>query len=464
MQNKDAFDELASVAGRIVQREKGSWRERMLGDLYRNADEIAEAVVRRERLTGCDWQRRADDVILSRRYGYPLMMLLLAVVLWLTIVGANIPAAWLADGLFALLDSLSALLTWGGVPIWVHDIVVHGMAQCLAWVIAVMLLPMVIFFLLFTLLEDIGYLPRIALCLDRLFYRSCACGKQALTMCMGLGCNAAGVVACRIIDSPRERILAMITNSFVPCNGRFPTILLLAALFVGTMTIGNGSSLQIACMVTGGVLLGVAMTFAVTWMLAKTLLRGEPSTMILELPPYRMPNMRAVLYRSLWERTRFVLWRAVVVAMPAGVVIWMLAHVSVGEVSLLIWLAQILEPVAWYLGLDGAILLAFLLGMPANEIVLPILMMIYLQSGQMAEVERVAEIGEILTCHGWTVLTLVNTAIFTLFHWPCATTLLSVYQESHRTKWAILAAILPTGAGCMVCFVIAGIMRGLGIV
>ncbi len=464
MQSKDAFDEMVSVADRIVQREAGSWRERMIGDLYRNVDEIAEAVVRRERMMGCDWQRRADDVILSRRYGYPLMMLLLAGVLWLTIVGANIPAAWLAEGLFALLDGLSDLLTWSGVPIWVHDIVVHGMLQCLAWVIAVMLLPMVIFFMLFTLLEDIGYLPRIALCLDWIFYRSCACGKQALTMCMGLGCNAAGVVACRIIDSPRERILAMVTNSFVPCNGRFPTILLLASLFVGTMTLGSGSSLLVACMVTGGVLLGVAVTFAVTGILAKTLLRGEPSTMILELPPYRMPDVRAVLYRSLWERTRFVLRRAVVVAMPAGVVIWMLAHVNMGEVSLLIWLAQLIDPVAWYLGLDGAILLAFLLGMPANEIVLPILMMIYLQTGQMAEVGSIADIGEILMCHGWTVLTMINTAIFTLFHWPCATTLLSVYQELHCMKWAIFAAILPTGAGCMICLVVAGIMRGLGIV
>lgn len=464
MQKKDAFDEMVSAADRIVQREEGNWREKMIVDLYRNVDEIAEAVVRRERMTGCDWQRRADDVILSRRYGYPLMMLLLAGVLWLTIVGANIPAAWLAEGLFALLDVLSALLMWSGVPIWLHDIVVHGMAQCLAWVVAVMLLPMVIFFMLFTLLEDIGYLPRIALCLDRLFYRSCVCGKQALTMCMGLGCNAAGVVACRIIDSPRERILAMITNSFVPCNGRFPTILLLASIFVGTMTLGGGNSLLVACMVTGGVLLGVAVTFAVTGVLAKTLLRGEASTMILELPPYRMPDVRAVLYRSLWERGRFVLRRAVVVAMPAGVVIWMLAHVTMGEVSLLIWLAQLLEPVAWYLGLDGAILLAFLLGMPANEIVLPILMMIYLQSGQMTEVGSIAEMGEVLTSHGWTILTMVNTTIFTLFHWPCATTLLSIWQESHGVKWAILAAILPTVAGCMICLVIAGIMRGLGIV
>lgn len=458
----EAFREMETAARRIAACIDGDIEERMTEDLYRNADEIAQTVVSRK-TCGRRLEEKIDDIVLSRTFGYPLMLLLLGTVFWLTIVGANIPSSWLGEGANVLLSWLNALGRFCGVASWLQDMLIGGMLECLLWVVAVMLPPMMIFFVLFTLLEDVGYLPRIALQLDHLFYRSCACGKQALTMCMGFGCNAAGVVSCRIIDSPRERILAMVTNAFVPCNGRFPTILLLATLVVGTETVG-GASLLIATIVTGIVLLGVIMTLIVTKWLACTLLRGEASTMILELPSYRMPNLGGVLYRSLWERVRVVLLRAIVVAMPAGLVIWLLAHTSIGEMSLLLWLAESLDPIAWYIGLDGAILLAFILGMPANEIVLPILLMIYLQAGQMTEIGSISEIGRILSAHGWGLLTVVNTAIFTLFHWPCATTLLSIWQESHSLKWTLMAFGLPTAIGAGLCLISATVMRVFGYV
>lgn len=463
-EGKTTFQEMEASARVAISRIEGDIAEIMIGDLYRNAESISNRVVRRTVSGSGSWQRRIDDVVLSRRFGYPIMALLLGMIFWLTIIGANIPSAWLGQALFSIKEVISEIMLFCNVPLWLHDLLVYGMMECLMWVIAVMLPPMVIFFTLFTLLEDLGYLPRIALNLDSLFYRACACGKQALTMCMGFGCNAAGVVACRIIDSPRERILAMVTNSFVPCNGRFPTLILLVTLLIGGVADEIAESIMIATCVTGIVVLGVGVTFVVTRFLAKTLLRGEASTMVLELPPYRVPSLRAVLYRSLWERTRFVLMRAVVVAVPAGVGIWLLAHTPVGEVSLLLWLAQMLDPLAWYIGLDGAILLAFILGMPANEIVLPILVMIYLQTGQMMEIETTAEISRILELHGWNILTLVNTGIFCLFHWPCATTLLSVYQESGSFKWTLLALGLPLVIGVGMCAVVALIMREIGVV
>lgn len=457
------FREMESAARIVMSHVGEDVAEKVIRDLYRNTEMITERVVRKTACAPRTWQRKIDDIVLSRRFGYPIMVLLLGMMFWLTIIGANIPSVWLGQVLFSIKEVISEIVLFCNVPLWLHDLLIYGMMECLMWVIAVMLPPMVIFFTLFTLLEDLGYLPRIALNLDSLFYRACACGKQALTMCMGFGCNAAGVVACRIINSPRERILAMVTNSFVPCNGRFPTLILLATLLIGGVAGEVAESILIATCVTGLVVLGIGLTFVITRFLAKTLLQGEASTMVLELPPYRVPSLSAVLYRSLWERTRFVLMRAVIVAIPAGAFIWLLAHTPVGEVSLLLWLAQMLDPLAWYIGLDGAILLAFILGMPANEIVLPILMMIYLQTGQMMEIETMAEIGRILELHGWNILTLVNTGIFCLFHWPCATTLLSVYQESRSFKWTLLALGLPMVIGVGICAVIALIMRVIGV-
>lgn len=463
-EREDAFLEVEEVARRIKTRSEVDIREKMIGDLYQNAEEIASAVVSVEKGRAHDREHKIDDMILSRTFGYPLMILLLGAVFWLTIVGANIPSAWLGDVLFGAVAVISDGILFLGASEWLHHMIVYGVFQCLAWVVAVMLPPMAIFFTLFTLLEEWGYLPRVAMSLDHLFYHCRACGKQALTMCMGFGCNAAGVVACRIIDSPRERILAMVTNAFVPCNGRFPTLLLLATLIVGGMSGAGGSDILITAVITGVVLMGIAATFLVSRLLADTILKGEPSTMILELPPYRVPQFKSVLYRSLWERTRFVLWRAVCVAAPAGMIIWILAHTAVGDVSLLLLLAELLDPLARELGLDGAILLAFILGIPANEIVLPILLMIYLATGQMTEVESVGELGYIFVAQGWDILTLINVSIFCLFHWPCATTLLSVYQESRSFKWTILAFVLPTAIGMGICFLTAQSARSLGLV
>ncbi|MBO5245133.1 MAG: ferrous iron transporter B, partial [Selenomonadales bacterium] len=370
----EAFRAMDEAAARIISEGEIDIGERMIADLYCDAEQITQAVCVQETSSQRVWQKKADDIILSRTFGYPLMVLLLGAVFWLTIVGTNVPSVWLGDMLFGTLPAISDIVSCFGVPTWLHDILIYGVLQCLAWVIAVMLPPMAIFFTLFTLLEDWGYLPRAALCLDHLFHRCHACGKQALTMCMGFGCNAAGVVACRIIDSPRERLIAMLTNAFVPCNGRFPTLLILATLAVEGIY-GSENSLLAVVTITGIVLLGVGMTFLVSRLLADTVLEGEPSAMILELPPYRMPQFGEVIYRSLWERSRFVLMRAVCVAAPAGLVIWLLAHTAVGDTSLLVWLAHLLDTPAWWLGIDGAILLAFILGIPANEIVLPILLM-----------------------------------------------------------------------------------------
>lgn len=461
---EDVFREVDEVAEQIRARSEVDIREKIIGDLYQNAEEIASAVVSVDRGSVHSREHKIDDVILSRTLGYPLLILLLGAVFWLTIIGANIPSSWLGDVLFEGVSVISDVVLFFGIPEWLHHMIVYGVFQCLAWVVAVMLPPMAIFFTLFTLLEEWGYLPRVAMSLDHLFYRCRACGKQALTMCMGFGCNAAGVVSCRIIDSPRERILAMVTNAFVPCNGRFPTLLLLATLIVGGMNGAGGSNIFVTATITGIVLVGIAVTFLVSRLLADTILKGEPSTMILELPPYRMPQLKSVLYRSLWERTRSVLWRAVCVAAPFGMVIWILAHTTVGDVSLLLWLAELLDPLAWHMGLDGAILLAFILGIPANEIVLPILLMIYLATGQMIEIESARELGNIFLAQGWNVLTLINMSIFCLFHWPCATTLLSVYQESRSIKWTILAFILPTVIGMGICFFSTQSARLLGLV
>ncbi len=414
---------------------------------------ITTAVTHTDRRDRC-----ADRILTSRRTGYPAMLLLLAGIFWLTIEGANIPSQWLSNGLFWLQDRLSELFIALHAPPWLHDIVVLGMYRTLAWVVSVMLPPMALFFPLFTLLEDIGYLPRIAYNLDRPFARCRACGKQALTMCMGFGCNAAGVVGCRIIDSPRERLLAILTNSFVPCNGRFPTLLtLLTIFFVGTA--GRLSSLVTAGGLTLVILLGVFATFGCTRLLSATLLRGTPSSFTLELPPYRRPQIGRVIIRSVFDRTLFVLGRAAAVAAPAGFLLWCMANITVGGVSLLNHGAAFLDPFAQLMGLDGVILIAFILGFPANEIVLPIILMAYQAQGTLSEITNLTALHTILTDNGWTWLTAACTILFSLFHWPCSTTLLTIHKETGSVKWTLLAAVLPTILGMTVCMTLTAIVR-----
>lgn len=421
------------------------------------AEEICDGVVSYQKKTYRQRDLKIDRLLTSRFTGYPVMLLLLAAIFWLTITGANYPSRLLAEGLFFLQDKLTALFLFLHAPDWLHGVLVLGVYRTLAWVISVMLPPMAIFFPLFTLLEDVGYLPRIAYNLDKPFCCCHACGKQALTMCMGFGCNAAGVVGCRIIDSPRERLLAIVTNAFVPCNGRFPTLIaLITMFFVGTKK-GLEATLLSTLFLTGLIVFSVVITFFVTGLLSKTLLRGLSSSYTLELPPYRKPQAGRVIVRSLFDRTLFVLGRAVAVAAPAGLIIWILANLSINGVSLLGHISAFLDPFARLMGLDGVILMAFILAFPANEIVIPIILMTYLCQGSLLEMDSLAQMRQLFADNGWTWVTAVCTMLFSLMHWPCSTTLLTIKKETGSLKWTVLATALPTAAGILCCMLFAQI-------
>ncbi|MEG1396552.1 MAG: ferrous iron transporter B [Oscillospiraceae bacterium] len=426
------------------------------------AEKIARKVVTVRCGDGMARDRKLDRIFAGKYSGMAVLVLLLCGVLWLTIAGANVPSQWLARGFSWGQTQLTALFAALNAPDWLHGALVLGVYRVLAWVVSVMLPPMAIFFPLFTLLEDFGYLPRAAFLLDHFFQKAHACGKQALTMCMGLGCNAVGVEGARIIDSERERLVAIITNSLVPCNGRFPTLLTLAALFfVGTGG-GLGGSLGTALALTAVILLGVAMTLWVSKLLTKTVLRGTPTAFTMELPPYRTPRFGQVVVRSVLDRTLFVLGRAVVVAAPAGLVIWVCANVTVGNASLLTHAIGFLDPFARLLGLDGVILAAFILGFPANEIVFPIILMGYLATGTLQDMEGAAALGSVLTQNGWTAVTALCTMLFSLFHWPCSTTCLTIWKETKSPKWTLLAVATPTAVGMVLCFAVATLARCFG--
>ena len=392
--------------------------------------------------------RRLDRLLTSRATGIPVMLLLLGLVFWLTIAGANVPSALLSDALLGLQEPLRDLLVF--LPRAVRSALVDGVYRTVAWVVSVMLPPMAIFFPLFTLLEDAGYLPRVAFNLDHAFRGAGAHGRQSLTMCMGFGCNACGVTGCRIIDSPRERLIAILTNAFVPCNGRFPTLIALLTMFF-VASGGLAGSLLSAALLLGAIVLAVGMTLVMSKLLSRTVLRGTPSAFSLELPPYRMPQIGKVLVRSLLDRTVFVLGRAVTVAAPAGLLIWILANVTVGGAPLLTACAAFLDPLGRLMGLDGMILLAFLLGFPANEIVLPILLMGYLSTGTLTDYAGLSELKHLLILHGWTAETALCAAVFTLFHFPCGTTAVTIHRETGSLRWTLLAVVLPTITGILLC-------------
>ncbi len=427
-------------------------------DDVRRAEAICRAAVRRETPEYAARDRRLDRLLTSRATGYPIMLLGLAGVLWLTIAGANAPSEWLAHFFGWAQGRFSALLIFLHAPPWLQGLLVDGMFRTLAWVVAVMLPPMAIFFPLFTLLEDAGYLPRVAYNLDRPFQACRACGKQALTMCMGLGCNAAGVVGCRIIDSERERLLAVLTNSLMPCNGRFPALIALMTMFFSL----SGSTLTAALLLTAALTLCVGLTFGATWLLSVTVLRGKPSAFALELPPYRAPQVGQVLVRSVFDRTLFVLGRAAAVAAPAGMLRWARAHVHPGGVSLLTRCADALDPLGHIMGMDGVLLLAFVLGFPANEIVLPIAVMGYLAQGSLSDALGLAQMHALLTANGWTWKTAVSAVLFFLLHWPCSTTLWTIRRETGSAKWTLLAALLPTALGMALCAAFTALTRLIG--
>lgn len=441
--------------------EEGSAEKQPLASLedHQRAEAIAECCVladpqnkRRDR------SLRIDRLLCSPAAGIPIMLLLLVLLFYLTLFGANIPSEWLSKVLFAFEGTLAGWFAEWHAPAWLTGAFVHGMYRTLAWVVAVMLPPMAIFFPLFTLLEDLGYLPRIAFNMDRCFHGCHACGKQALCMCMGLGCNAVGVTGCRIIQSPRERMIAILTNALTPCNGRLPFLMTLISAFLVTIGGGWGRALSAAALV-GFLALSVGMTLLMSMILSKTLLKGMSSTYVLELPPFRAPKTGQVILRSVLDRTVYVLMRAVSVAAPAGLLLWLLGYVNVGGQSLLQHASTFLDPLGKLLGMDGVILLAFVLGLPANEIVLPIILMIYLAQNQLMEPMQAATLRTVLQSHGWTWVTALCAALFSLFHWPCGTTICTIYQETKQLRWMLLAIVLPTLAGMVVCFGVATVAR-----
>lgn len=404
-------------------------------------------------------QRKIDKILVSKKTGIPIMILTLLIILWITITLANYPSDLLAR-LFGMgEDFLRDVFGKVNLPSWVGGLIIDGVYTTLAWVISVMLPPMAIFFPMFTLLEDLGYLPRIAFNLDKCFKKCCSCGKQALTMCMGLGCNAAGVVGCRIINSPRERIIAILTNVFMPCNGRFPMLISIASIFIGGLAVGIKGSFISAITVTITIIFGVFVTLIISRILSKTILKGVPSNFILELPPYRKPQIGKVIVRSVLDRTLYVLSKSAVIAIPAGMVIWLFSNITVGDGTLLSICANFLDPFANLIGLDGYILMAFILGLPANEIVMPIIIMSYLRATTMLELSNLAELKELLVANGWTILTAINVMILCLMHFPCGTTLWTIKKETKSIKWTVLAFLIPTVVGISICFITTQLWR-----
>ena len=436
-----------------------SFRDITVSTLVNISERISKKVVTINNKDYDDFDRKIDNYLTSKKFGFPIMAFLLMVIFWITISGANIPSEILAKGFTILEDSLSLFFQWINAPSWLHDVLVLGIFRTLAWVVSVMLPPMAIFFPLFTLLEDLGYLPRVAFNLDNFFKKSYACGKQALTMCMGFGCNAAGIIGCRIIDSPRERLIAVITNNFVPCNGRFPILIAVTSMFFAGFLKGSFQPVILTLIVTTVIVLGIFMTLLISKILSKTILRGLPSSFTLELPPYRKPQVGRIIIRSIFDRTLFVLGRAVVVAIPAGLIIWIMANVYIRDSNILTFTANLLNPLAKLIGLDGYILLAFILGFPANEIVIPILLMSYMATGSLTELNSLAELKDFLVANGWTWVTAISVMLFSLMHWPCATTCLTIRKETQSLKWTIVSFLTPTLAGFAVCFLVVNLIR-----
>lgn len=441
-----------------------SFRDEIVKSLYNEAEVIARRAVKTAQDKKYDLDQKIDRLVTSPLTGLPLMLILLGVVIWLTVSGANVVSEAIANLLFGIGDRGRALFNQIGIPWWITGFLWDGVYLGLAWVVSVMLPPMAIFFPAFTFLEDLGYLPRVAFNLDWLFKKAGAHGKQSLTMAMGFGCNAAGVVATRVIDSPRERLIAILTNNFVPCNGRFPTLIMLATVFVASAFPPALTSFIAAGTVVGVVLIGIAFTFLMSWLLSCTVLKGEASAFTLELPPYRRPNVTRILYTSIIDRTIFVLWRAMQTAAPAGAIIWILANIHVGDSNLARLIADWLNPFGLLLGLDGVILLAYIIAIPANEIVVPTMMMVYMGAGMMVDGPGTSAgiYNLLVNGHGWTMLTAVNLMLFALLHNPCATTIITIYKETKSYKWAALSVLITLGTAFLVTFLVASAARLFG--
>ena len=434
-----------------------SFKDIIVSTIMYNSEKISLDVIRCKRQNYSVRTNKIDKMLTSKLTGIPIMLLFFALIFWITITGANYPSALLTKFFNYIETKLVLLFEHFNSPLWLIDISVFGLYRTLAWIVAVMLPPMAIFFPLFTILEDLGYLPRIAFNLDNFFRKACTSGKQALTMCMGFGCNAAGVVGCRIIDSPRERLVAMLTNNFVPCNGRFPFLITISSIFFASSALGIWSSIWSTLAVIAVIIIGVIVTLVVSKILSKTILKGMPSSFMLELPPYRTPQFGKILVRSIFDRTLFVLGRAVSIAIPAGIIIWLFANINISGISLLTHVANFLNPFAKLMGLDGYILTAFILALPANEIVLPIILMSYTAGGSLMQIDDLSNISNILISNGWTILTAINVMLFCLMHFPCSTTLITIKKESGSLKWTALAFLIPTFLGIITCMFTTGV-------
>ena len=440
---------LANLAKEGIYQE--DFKERIVSTVVKDAEEIGKKVCQFENKDYANRDRKIDKILTSKKYGIPIMIAFLLLIFWITIVGANYPSQFLFSLFGNIQEKLIEFATYIHCPEWLSNMLILGVYQTLTWVISVMLPPMAIFFPLFTILEDLGYLPRIAFNMDGFFKKACCSGKQMITMCMGFGCNSCGVTGCRIIDSPRERLIAILTNNLVPCNGRFPFLITIATIFIAGTIGGIGASIVSTITVMFVIILGIIMTLVISKILSKTILKGMPSSFVLELPPYRKPQFLKVLVRSIFDRTIFILGRAIAVAAPAGLVIWLFANIGIQGESLLTIIANFLEPLANLMGLDGYILTAFILGIPANEIVLPIMLMCYMQGTSLVNMEDTFAIGEILRQNGWTILTAINVMLFTIFHFPCATTLLTIKKETGSWKWTAIGFLIPTVCGIVLC-------------
>jgi ferrous iron transport protein B len=471
MKAGESHDDILATAQALRWELGIGFHDTLVATIYEEAGRLASRAVTRPGVAPrFDWDRTVDQMVTSRVWGFPLMLLLFTLVFWLTVSGGNVPSSWLST---LLVDKAHGWLRAGaaevGLPWWLSGCLIDGAYLGTAWVVSVMLPPMAIFFPLFTFLEDLGYLPRVAFNLDNIFRKSGAHGKQALSMMMGFGCNAAGVTATRIIDSPRERLIAMLSNNFALCNGRWPTQILIATLFVGSVVPAYVAGVISALAVVGVALLGVFLSLTVSWLLSRTVLRGEASMFSLELPPYRPPRIGQILYTSVMDRTLVVLWRAVVFAMPAGAVIWLVSNVHVGGVSVAEHLISWLDPAGAVLGLNGVILLAYLIAIPANEIVIPTILMLTVLSakltglgagtGVLFESEAAGDAMLVFSAGGWTLLTAVNLMLFSLVHNPCSTTLYTIYRESRSWKWTAVAGLMPLGMGIVLTYFVAQTWR-----
>ena len=403
---------------------------------------------------------KIDKVVTSRRYGILIMLLLLGIILWITIIGANYISDYLSKFLFYILSCFNSFLNFIGLNETIIDFIINGIFKTVFWVVSVMLPPMAIFFPLFSLLEDSGYLPRIAFNLDKAFNKCGSQGRQVLTMCMGYGCNACGVMGCRIIKEKKQRLIAMITNCFSPCNGRFPTLIAMISIFI-TYGIGNRfvNSLVSSLMLLVFIVISVIMTFIVSKILSCTILKSKDSTFVIEMPPYRRPEVLKTIVRSVIDRTLFVLIRAICVSIPAGIIIWICSNVYIGGVSILSICSNFLEPFGKFIGLDGVIVLAFILGLPANEIVIPIIIMAYLCTGNITGYTSLNELRDILISNGWTIVTALCFIFFTMFHFPCGTTIVTIKKETNSLLWTIISIIIPTLVGIVCCFILSNLLN-----